>query len=89
MKFLTVVSDLESGEPLWVGLERKQETLDQFFAEALPPPRCRAVSTASGLPPVGPASENGCYVLLAPTPRGPHAPSTSSRPVHADYAPSR
>ncbi len=36
-KFLTVVSDLESGEPLWVGRERKRETLDRFFAEALPP----------------------------------------------------
>jgi transposase len=42
-KFLTVVSDLETGEPLWVGRERKQETLDRFFAEALPPPRRRAV----------------------------------------------
>src|SRR5262249_1904096 len=42
-KFLTVVSDLESGEPLWVGLERKQETLDRFFAEALSPSRRRAV----------------------------------------------
>ena len=43
IKFLTVVSDLETGEPLWVGLERKQETLDRFFAEALPPARRRAV----------------------------------------------
>jgi transposase len=43
VKFLTVVSDLETGEPLWVGRERKQETLDRFFAEALPPPRRRAV----------------------------------------------
>jgi transposase len=42
-KFLTVVSDLETGEPLWVGRERKQETLDRFFAEALPSPRRRAV----------------------------------------------
>jgi len=42
-KFLTVVSDLESGEPLWMGLERKRETLDRFFAEALPPQRRRAV----------------------------------------------
>jgi len=42
-KFLTVVSDLETGEPLWVGRERKQETLDRFFAEALPPARRRAV----------------------------------------------
>ena len=46
VKFLTVVSDLETGEPLWVGRERKRETLDQFFAEALPPaqrPSIRAV----------------------------------------------
>jgi transposase len=42
-KFLTVVSDLERGEPLWVGLERKRETLDRFFAEALPPQWRRAV----------------------------------------------
>jgi len=42
-KFLTVVSDLTRGEPLWVGLERKRETLDRFFAEALPPQRRRAV----------------------------------------------
>ena len=30
-KFLTVVSNLETGEPLWFGEGRKQETLDQFF----------------------------------------------------------
>lgn len=42
-KFLTVVSDLETGEPLWVGRERKRETLDRFFAEALPRARRRAV----------------------------------------------
>jgi len=42
-KFLTVVSDLATGEPLWLGRERKQETLDRFFAEALPPARRRAV----------------------------------------------
>lgn len=41
--FLTVVSDVERGEPLWVGLERKRETLDRFFTEALPPRRRRAV----------------------------------------------
>ncbi len=41
--FLTVVSDLETGEPLWVGRERKRETLDRFFAEVLPPARRRAV----------------------------------------------
>ena len=43
VKLLTVVSDLETGEPLWVGRERKRETLDRFFAEALPPARRRAV----------------------------------------------
>jgi transposase len=42
-KFLTVVSDLESGEPLWVGRDRKRETLDRFFAEYLPAARRRAV----------------------------------------------
>ncbi len=30
-KFLTVVSNLETGEPLWIGRERKKETLDEFF----------------------------------------------------------
>jgi transposase len=42
-KFLTVVSNLETREPLWVGKERKRETLDRFFAEALPPRLRRAV----------------------------------------------
>jgi len=34
-KFLTVVSNLETGEPLWFGRERKKETLDAFFQEEL------------------------------------------------------
>jgi transposase len=34
-KFLTVVCDLETGEPLWFGRERKKETLDAFFQEEL------------------------------------------------------
>jgi transposase len=34
-KFISVVSNLESGEPLWFGRERKQETLDQFFRTQL------------------------------------------------------
>ena len=34
-KFLTVVSNLESGEPLWFGRERKKETLDEFFQSEL------------------------------------------------------
>ena len=42
-KFLTVVSDLARGEPLWAGRERKRETLDRFFAEALPPQHRRPV----------------------------------------------
>jgi transposase len=32
-KFLTVVSNLESGEPLWFGRDRTQATLDGFFRE--------------------------------------------------------
>jgi len=42
-KFLTVVSDLETGEPIWAGRERKRETLDRFVAEALPRRRRRWV----------------------------------------------
>jgi transposase len=42
-KFLTVVSNLETREPLWMGKERKRETLDRFFAEALPSRLRRAV----------------------------------------------
>jgi len=34
-KFLTVVSNLETGEPLWLGRERKKQTLDEFFEEHL------------------------------------------------------
>jgi len=34
-KFITVVSNLETGEPLWFGPERKKETLDGFFRGAL------------------------------------------------------
>jgi transposase len=30
-KFLAVVSNLESGEPLWFGKDRKKETLDEYF----------------------------------------------------------
>lgn len=31
-KFVTVVSNLETGEPMWLGRERKKETLDEFFS---------------------------------------------------------
>ena len=34
-KFLTVVSNLETAEPLWFGRERKEETLAEFFHTAL------------------------------------------------------
>jgi transposase len=34
-KFLTVVTNLETGEPLWFGRERKKETLDEFFRTQL------------------------------------------------------
>ena len=34
-KFLTVASNLETGEPLWMGKERKKETLDEFFRTEL------------------------------------------------------
>jgi transposase len=34
-KFITVVSNLGTGEPLWFGTERKKETLDAFFSQCL------------------------------------------------------
>ena len=34
-KFLTVVCNLETGEPQWFGRERKKETLDAFFQQEL------------------------------------------------------
>jgi transposase len=34
-KFVTVVCNLETGEPLWFGRERKKETLDGFFRKEL------------------------------------------------------
>lgn len=34
-KFVTVVSNLETSEPLWLGRERKKETLDEFFRTQL------------------------------------------------------
>jgi transposase len=42
---LTIVSDLETGEPIWAGAERRRATLDRFFAEALPKRLRRAVKT--------------------------------------------
>jgi len=34
-KFISVVSNLETGEPLWFGEDRKKETLDEFFQTQL------------------------------------------------------
>ena len=45
-KFLTVVSNLESGEPVWFGWERKQETLDQFFRQELSPRQRQGIEYA-------------------------------------------
>ena len=45
-KFLTVVSNLETAEPLWFGRERKKETLDQFFAEDLNARQRRRIEAA-------------------------------------------
>jgi len=45
-KFITVVSNLETAEPLWFGPERKKETLDEFFAKQLSPFQRSAVRAA-------------------------------------------
>jgi transposase len=45
-KFLTVVCNLNTGEPLWFGRERKKETLDKFFETQLSAFQRSAVSAA-------------------------------------------
>ncbi len=45
-KFLTVVSNLETGEPLWFGRERKEGTLDEFFRSELSPLRRGRIEAA-------------------------------------------
>lgn len=45
-KFITVVSNLETSEPLWFGRERKKETLDAFFREDLSPQQRRRIEAA-------------------------------------------
>jgi len=45
-KFLTVASNLESGEPLWFGRERKKETLDEFFQDELSARQRRGIEAA-------------------------------------------
>jgi transposase len=45
-KFLTVVCNLETGEPLWFGRERKKETLDEFFKTELSAKQRRGIEAA-------------------------------------------
>jgi transposase len=45
-KFLSVVCNLETGEPLWFGRERKKETLDTFFQEELSARQRRGIEAA-------------------------------------------
>ena len=45
-KFLTVVCNLETSEPLWFGRERKKETLDEYFRTALSPRQRRGIEAA-------------------------------------------
>jgi transposase len=45
-KFITVVSNLKTGEPLWFGQERKKETLDEVFEKQLSPFQRSAVEAA-------------------------------------------
>src|ERR1700728_4852655 len=45
-KFLTVVCNLETGEPLWFGKTRKKETLDEFFRDELRPRQRRRIEAA-------------------------------------------
>jgi len=45
-KFLTVVCNLETSEPLWFGRERKRETLDEFFRTELSARQRRGIEAA-------------------------------------------
>src|SRR5258708_4346825 len=45
-KFLTVVCNLETGEPLWFGNTRKKETLDEFFRSQLRPQQRQRIEAA-------------------------------------------
>lgn len=45
-KFITVVSNLDSAEPVWFGRERKKETLDGFFQGELNPRQRMRLSAA-------------------------------------------
>jgi transposase len=46
MKFITVVSNLESTEPVWFGTDRKQETLDEFFQTQLSARQRKGIESA-------------------------------------------
>ena len=45
-KFVTVVSNLETGEPVWFGQDRKKETLDEFFLTQLSASQRRRIEVA-------------------------------------------
>ena len=45
-KFMMVISNLETGEPLWFGLGRKKETLDEFFEKELKSSQRRRIEAA-------------------------------------------
>ena len=45
-KFLTVVCNLETSEPLWFGRERKKETLDEYFRTELNARQRRGIEAA-------------------------------------------
>jgi transposase len=45
-KFITVVSNLDTAEPLWFGRERKKEVLDEFFTGELTPRQRMRITAA-------------------------------------------
>ena len=45
-KFLSLVCNLQTGEPLWFGQERKKETLDRFFQSELSAKQRRGIQAA-------------------------------------------
>lgn len=45
-KFITVVSNLETAEPLWFGQDRKQATLDRYFETEMTPAQRNDVEAA-------------------------------------------
>jgi len=49
-KFLTVVCNLQTGEPLWFGRDRKKETLDEFFEKELSAFQRKGVAAAGDGP---------------------------------------